>query len=80
MNDDIPTQGQVQQRTISLAASWALFAFSIVINSMGNVLTLVTHTFIPNFLVQHIGQLPKTTLGLLFSGTSPLPFSGHLWY
>lgn len=42
MNDDIPTQGQVQQRTISLAASWAFFAFSIVINSMGNVLTLVT--------------------------------------
>lgn len=43
-------RGTVQARDISLSASWTYFAISIVINSMGNVLTLVTSTHIhPHF-------------------------------
>ncbi len=54
MDEQAPVQGKIQARTISLMASWEFFAFSIVINSMGNVLTLVTSShvvpmFIPNF-------------------------------
>lgn len=33
--EKVPVQGQVAERTISLTASWAFFALSIVINSMG---------------------------------------------
>lgn len=41
----------VAERTISLTASWAYFALSIVINSMENVLTLVTSSHVhPQFL------------------------------
>lgn len=60
--EKVPVQGQVAERTISLTASWAYFALSIVINSMGNVLTLVTiHTSTHNFLAPLIGQPQKTT-------------------
>ena len=44
--EKVPVQGQVAERTISLTASWAFFALSIVINSMGNVLTLVTSSHV----------------------------------
>lgn len=47
--EKVPVQGQVAERTISLTASWAFFALSIVINSMGNVLTLVTSSTISWF-------------------------------
>lgn len=41
----------VPKRTISMPVSIAYFALSIVINSMGNVLTLVTSSHIhPQFL------------------------------
>ncbi len=33
--EKVPVQGQVAERTISLTASWAYFALSIVINSVG---------------------------------------------
>lgn len=72
MNDDIPTQGQVQQRTISLAASWAFFAFSIVINSMGNVLTLVTSSHIhPQFLGSAYWTAAENNLGIAVLGNKP---------
>lgn len=47
------------QRTISLGKAIAYFAFSLVINSAGNVLTLVTSAKIhPSFLgVSHHGFL-----------------------
>lgn len=60
--EKVPVQGQVAERTISLTASWAYFALSIVINSMGNVLTLVTSSHSThNFLAPLIGQPQKTT-------------------
>ena len=72
MNDDISTQGQVQQRTISLAASWAFFAFSIVINSMGNVLTLVTSSHIhPQVLGSAYWTAAENNLGIAVLGNKP---------
>ena len=54
-------RGTVQARDISLLVSWTYFAISIVINSMGNVLTLVTSTHIhPHFWGQHTGPRRKT--------------------
>ena len=77
MNDDIPTQGQVQQRTISLAASWAFFAFSIVINSMGNVLTLVTSSHIhPQFLGSAYWTAAENNLGIAVREQAHYPFLG----
>lgn len=72
MNDELPTEGQVQKRTISLAASWSFFAFSIVINSMGNVLTLVTSSHIhPQFLGSAYWTAAENNLGIAVLGNKP---------
>lgn len=59
-----PQRGQVRARDLSLSASWAYFALSIVINSMGNVLTLVTSSHIhPHFLGSAYWTAAENNLG-----------------
>ena len=59
-----PQRGQVRARDLSLSASWAYFALSIVINSMGNVLTLVTSSHIhPQFLGSAYWTAAENNLG-----------------
>lgn len=72
MDEEIPVHGQVAKRTISLTASWAFFAFSIVINSMGNVLTLVTSSHIhPQFLGSAYWTAAENNLGIAILGNRP---------
>ncbi|MGP4116159.1 fructose permease [Levilactobacillus zymae] len=61
-----PTSG-VSQRTISLGKAIAYFAFSLVINSAGNVLTLVTSAKIhPSFLGAAYWTAAEANLGTAF--------------
>lgn len=72
MDEEMPAHGQVAERTISLTASWAFFAFSIVINSMGNVLTLVTSSHIhPQFLGSAYWTAAENNLGIAVLGNRP---------
>lgn len=64
------TAAPSSQRTISMGKAIAYFAFSLVINSAGNVLTLVTSAKIhPSFLGAAYWTPPKRTWGPLFTGT-----------
>lgn len=64
--EEIP---KATQRSISMAASIAYFALSIVINSMGNVLTLVTSSHIhPQFLGSAYWTAAENNLGLAVLG------------
>ena len=60
---------KVTQRSISMTTSIAYFALSIVINSMGNVLTLVTSSHIhPHFLGSAYWTAAENNLGLAVLG------------
>ena len=73
MDEQAPVQGKIQARTISLMASWEFFAFSIVINSMGNVLTLVTSSHIhPQFLGSAYWTAAENNLGIAVLGNNSL--------
>ncbi|WP_267200952.1 fructose permease [Limosilactobacillus kribbianus] len=73
MENSIPAEGQIGKRTISLTASWAFFGFSIVINSMGNVLTLVTSSHIhPQFLGSAYWTAAENNLGLAVLGDNSM--------
>ena len=59
----------VNTRSISMTASIAYFALSIVINSMGNVLTLVTSSHIhPQFLGSAYWTAAENNLGYAILG------------
>lgn len=78
--EKVPVQGQVAERTISLTASWAYFALSIVINSMGNVLTLVTSSHVhPQFLGSAYWTAAENNLGIAVLGNNSMTFSGLSW-
>ncbi|MGR5571681.1 fructose permease [Limosilactobacillus fermentum] len=63
------TSKPVQGRTISMSASLAYFALSIVVNSMGNVLTLVTSSHIhPQFLGSAYWTAAENNLGYAVLG------------
>lgn len=71
--EKVPVQGQVAERTISLTASWAYFALSIVINSMGNVLTLVTSSHVhPQFLGSAYWTAAENNLGIAVLGNNSM--------
>lgn len=71
--EKVPVQGQVAERTISLTASWAFFALSIVINSMGNVLTLVTSSHVhPQFLGSAYWTVAENNLGIAVLGNNSM--------
>ena len=75
--EKVPVQGQVAERTISLTASWAYFALSIVINSMGNVLTLVTSSHVhPQFLGSAYWTAAENNLGIAVLGNKKLHVAG----
>ena len=60
---------QVSQRSISMATSIAYFSLSIVVNSMGNVLTLVTSSHIhPAFLGSAYWTAAENNLGYAILG------------
>lgn len=70
---EVPQRGQISARSLSMTASWSFFALSIVINSMGNVLTLVTSTHIhPHFLGSAYWTAAENNLGNAVLGNNPL--------
>ena len=63
----------VPKRTISMPVSIAYFALSIVINSMGNVLTLVTSSHIhPQFLGSAYWTAAENNLGIAVLGNNSM--------
>ena len=66
-----PMRGTVAKRDISLTKSWLFFGISIVINSMGNVLTLVTSSHVnPHFLGSAYWTAAENNLGHAVLGYS----------
>ncbi|GAX01278.1 hypothetical protein C5L25_000931 [Secundilactobacillus silagei JCM 19001] len=64
---------QSSHRNISMAASLGYFAISLVINSLGNVLTLVTSTHIhPSFLGSAYWTAAESNLGHALLGDNSL--------
>lgn len=69
---DTTQQPTTTARTISMSKSIAYFAISIVINSLGNVLTLVTSSHIhPEFLGSAYWTAAENNLGLAVLGNQP---------